>query len=280
MARSTPTYTPARNYVISFLLSAFILYGDINYNSFASLRVVMNASKLYIKTISEDIIENINFIFSSLKENHHLLKENQELRDQIFKARAKDLIEKKDYEEKIKIIDFQEILSDTFKNNEINVYKVASIDLTNYFCCSSHKIFLHNPNKVGIEKNVSVFAGDSFVGQTKKSYMNFIEVILLSDAEHVLPIKSDFFYCDARGKGKPMLISCKINKDISNFENKIGDTVYTSGLGGIFIKDVELGFISEIIPTFSNEIEVVIYLKANPLEENFYGVISKVIDEI
>ena len=115
---------------------------------------------------------------------------------------------------------------------------------------------------------------------TKKTYMNFIEVILLSDREHVLPIKSDFFYCDARGKGKPMLISCKLNHQNHDLKNKIGDIVFTSGLGGIFLKDVEIGSISEIISITSNEIEVVITLKTNPLEENFYGIISKDINEI
>ena len=75
-----------------------------------------------------------------------------------------------------------------------------------------------------------------------------------------------------------MLISCKLNDD--DFKNQIGDIVLTSGLGGIFIKDIEIGFISEIIPTTLNEIEVVIALKTNPLEENFYGIINRDTNEI
>ena len=125
-----------------------------------------------------------------------------------------------------------------------------------------------------------MFAGKSFVGQTKNTHMSFIEVILLSDIEHVLPIKSNFFYCYARGKGTPMLISCKINNKNNDFKNQIGDIVFTSGLGGIFLKDVEIGFISEITPTMLDEVEIIITLKTNPLEENFYGIISKEINEI
>ena len=75
-----------------------------------------------------------------------------------------------------------------------------------------------------------------------------------------------------------MLISCKLNDN--DFKNKIGDIVFTSGLGGIFLKDVEIGFISEIIPISQNEIEVVITLKTNPLEENFYGILSSNNNEI
>ena len=279
MARQTPTYTPIRNYLIAFLLSFSIFYIDISNQTFAPLRGIVNASRLYVQFISRSVVENISFTLSSFKQNKYLLQENKQLRDQILQIRTKDFIGKKDIEEKIQIIGFRDTLSNTFKSNGINIYKIASIDLTNYFCCSSHKVFLHNPNRINVEANFSVFAGNSFVGQTKKTYMNFIEVILLSDREHVLPIKSDFFYCDARGQGKPMLIACKLNYQNDNFKNRIGDNVYTSGLGGIFLKDVEIGFISKIIPISSNEIEVVITLKANPLEENFYGIINKDMNE-
>ena len=278
MARHTPTNTPIRNYAIAFFLSVFFLYADITYKTFAPLRGIVNATSLYIQVSSRSIFENISFTYSSLKQNKYLLQENKKLRDQVLQMNIKDLIEEKNIKERTQVIDFKKTLSNTFISNGINIFKIASIDLRNYLCCSSHKLFLHNPNKIKIEKNFSVFAGTSFVGQTKKTYTNFIEVILLSDTEHVLPIKSDSLYCDARGKGKPMLISCKLSDN--DFGNQIGDIVLTSGLGGIFLKDVEIGFISEIIPISLNEIEIVITLGTNPLEENFYGIIRKDINEI
>jgi cell shape-determining protein MreC len=77
-----------------------------------------------------------------------------------------------------------------------------------------------------------------------------------------------------------MLISCKLNQNIENFKNEIGDIIYTSGLGGIFLKDIEIGFISSINAFSINEVEVLITLKANPLEETFYGIMNKEADEI
>ena len=67
---------------------------------------------------------------------------------------------------------------------------------------------------------------------------------------------------------------------IEDFKNQIGDTIYTSGLGGIFLKDIEIGFISAINTYSINEIEVLITLKTNPLEETFYGIMSEEADEI
>ena len=280
MARSTPTYTPVRNYAIGFSLSVFLLFSDISYGTFTPLRGHINASILYVQKISSDIFENINNTISSFQRNRSLLEENKQLKEEIIQIRIKDFIKRKDNEEKIEIINFQENLTGLLKNDEIDIYKIASIDLRNYLCCSIHRIFLQNTHDVSVDKNIPVFAGSSFIGQTIDTYLNFIEVILFSDTRHILPIKSNFFYCDARGKGKPMLISCKVNKNNDDFENNIGDAIFTSGLGGIFLKDIEIGFISAINIVSMSEIEVVITLKANPLEETFYGMMSTDINEI
>ena len=280
MARSTPTYTPVRNYAIGFFLSVILLFSDISYGTFTPLRGYVNASTLYAQMISSEILENISNIFNSFKKNRSLLNENKELKEQIFKIRTKEFIERKNSEVKIEIINFQKDLLSSFYNNDIDIYKIASVDLRNYLCCSTHRIFLQNINNVSAEKNIPVYAGGSFVGQTKDSYLGFIEVILLSDTSHVLPIKSNSFYCDARGKGKPMLISCMLDQNNENVKIQIGDAVYTSGLGGIFFKNVEIGFVSAINTVSINGIEVLITLKTNPLEETYYGMISKETDEI
>jgi cell shape-determining protein MreC len=230
--------------------------------------------------ISDGIFENISTTFSSFQRNRNILQENKELKDEILEINTKDFINRKDSEEKLKIINFYKDSIDLLRNNNVNIYKIASIDLRNYLCCSTHRIFLKNTNNVSVDSNLPVFSRGSFIGQTKDTYLNIIEVILFSDTSHVLPIKSNFFYCDARGKGKPMLISCKLNQNYENFKNQIGDIVYTSGLGGMFLKDVEIGFISSINSFSINEVEVLITLKSNPLEETVYGIMSKEADEI
>ena len=280
MARSTPSHTPVRNYALGFFLSAFLLFSDISYGTFAPLRGFVHASNLYAQLVASSMFENISNSLSSFQQNKNLAQENKELREQIRKIRTQDFIQRKDAEESLKIIDLQETLIDSLKTKNINIFKIASIDLKNYFCCSTHRIFLHNSNQAQVAENTPVFAGGSFIGQTKNTYLNFIEVILFSDIKHLLPIKSNYFYCNARGKGKPMLISCKLNKNIDDFQNKIGDSIFTSGLGGIFLKDIEIGMISAINSISINEIEVVITLKTDPLEENFFGMIGREADEI
>ena len=280
MARSTPSYTPVKNYALGFFLSAFLLFSDISYGTFGPLRGFVHASNLYVQMVFDSMFENISNSLSSFQQNRNLARENKELREEIHKIRTKDFIQRKDAEESLQIINFKETLFNSLKTNDINIFKIASIDLRNYLCCSTHRIYLQNLNQVQVAENTPVFAGSSYIGQTKNTYLNFIEVILFSDTKHLLPIKSNFFYCDARGKGKPMLIACKLNKNIDDFQNKIGESIFTSGLGGIFLKDIEVGVISAINSISINEIEVVITLKTNPLEENFFGMISRDADEI
>ena len=278
MARTTPTYTPVRNYAIGFFLSAFLLFSDINYESFSELRGTVKATTLNVKLSSNRFLHNIGDIFSSFQESNNLIQENTNLREEINRIKTQNSFKNIETLQRSKMLDSFKDLVDKFDNN-IDIHKIASIDLKNYLCCSSHKIFLQNPQKIQIKENLPVLAGGFFIGQTSKQYLNLIEVILFSDSNHVLPVKSDIFYCNARGKGKPLLISCSPKINIKDLGSKIGDSIYTSGLGGIFIKDTEIGFISDISMDSAGELEVIITLLGNPLKENFYGIIGNLVDE-
>ena len=278
MARTTPTYTPIRNYAIGFFLSAFLLFSDINYESFSELRGTVKAATLYVKLYSNRFLHNIGDIFSSFQESNDLIQENTNLKEEINRIKTQNSFKNIETLQRSKMLDSFKDLVEKFDNN-IDIHKIASIDLKNYLCCSSHKIFLQNPQKIQIKENLPVLAGGSFIGQTSKQYLNLIEVILFSDSNHVLPVKSDVFYCNARGMGKPLLISCSPKINIKDLGSKIGDSIYTSGLGGIFIKDTKIGFISDISMDSAGELEVIITLLGNPLKENFYGIIGNLVDE-
>ena len=169
MAKSTPSHTPVKNYALGFFLSAFLLFSDISYGTFAPLRSFVHASNLYAQMVASSIFENINNSLSSFEQNKYLAEENKELREQIHKMRTQDFIQRKDAEESLQIINLQEILIDSLKTKNINIFKIASIDLRSYFCCSTHRIFLQNSNQVQVVENTPVFAGSSYIGQTKNT---------------------------------------------------------------------------------------------------------------
>ena len=49
---------------------------------------------------------------------------------------------------------------------------------------------------------------------------------------------------------------------------------FSSGLGGVFPKGVEIGSIHEILELSQKEIRLTIELKADPLSSNFFGIIK------
>ena len=79
MARTTPTYTPVRNYAVGFFLSAFLLFSDIHYESFSELRGTVKAADLYVKLSSNRCLNNIGDTFASFQESHNIITEHLNL---------------------------------------------------------------------------------------------------------------------------------------------------------------------------------------------------------
>jgi len=272
MARSAPSYTPIRNYFIGFFLSALILFADIRFDSFASIKGFFRASSLYLQLVSNVPLDQLNKITSTFSEKIAITQENNYLKQEIIKLQTKAMIEQKMFSRQIDRINSYENKLNTLGMKSISLFEIASIDLKNYLCCSSHRLFLNNPDKKLIGSNLPVMAKESYVGQTRKNYMNFIEVILFSDAEHLLPIKSSSFFCNARGRGKPLMISCVVNTEESALTN-INDSIFTSGLGGVFMPNIKVGEIIETNSLSIDESEVIIKLIDDPLEQNLFGIV-------
>ena len=106
--------------------------------------------------------------------------------------------------------------------------------------------------------------------------MNYKEVMLLTDISHSLPIKnvSEDFFCNARGSGKADYVICNFNPLVLNREVQVGQDFLTSGLGGIYPKDIKIGILEGIKIIDSNNTELKIKLFSNPLDSNLFGVIN------
>ena len=67
---------------------------------------------------------------------------------------------------------------------------------------------------------------------------------------------------------------CNYNPLIWTEDIRKNQTFYTSGLGGIYPRNVEIGHISKINNINSNEIVLEIKLVSNPLDSNLFGVFT------
>ncbi len=145
-----------------------------------------------------------------------------------------------------------------------------------YKCCDKHRMFIEiKQNSDNLYVESIVFNTEGLVGQIIDEN-KFYEVLLLTDISHSLPIKlnSSEFFCNAKGSGRSEYIICSYNPLVWTEEIKKNQIFYTSGLGGIYPKDIEVGYVSSIENIDSTQTKIKIKLLANPLNGNMFGVLK------
>ena len=97
----------------------------------------------------------------------------------------------------------------------------------------------------GLKRNMVVLSSDGVIGHVLQVATQSSKVLLISDQRSAVGAVIDRTRArgiiDGIGKG-----SCKLTLEQTDTDVKIGDTLVTSGLGGVFPKDLVLGTISKI----------------------------------
>ena len=145
-----------------------------------------------------------------------------------------------------------------------------------YKCCDKHRMFIevYGSSKHGYIESI-VFNTSGIVGQVIDKN-KFSEVLLLTDTSHSLPIKSESnrFFCNANGSGRPEIITCSYNPLVWDEDVNLDDVFYTSGLGGIYPKDIKIGYVKNVEQVNSTITILEIKLFANPLDGDLFGVLN------
>ena len=273
MARTTPTFTPVGKYALAIIVSFFLLISDINYQTFSSARGFVQATGIYSLLIIDSVTSNITKLNVIHKDKQKLMKINKDLKNQLSMLRNRVFLEKKSQVLASDLINLQGEILTLSQAKETFIFEIASFGLKNYLCCSSHTLYLQNPQKLKVSANLPVANGNSFIGQTSSLDINLIKVILFSDIEHILPVKINNFFCNAKGAGKPLRITCTVIKSPEFLKIRNNDPVFTSGLGGVFPRNISIGRVININNSISNESKITIALDASPLESNYFGVL-------
>ena len=277
MARTAPTPGQKLSFIFFVLLSSLILYIDITSNNFQSIKNGFKSFKISSSYIAKEIsIEPLKSIFSLSKSKSQLIEENKGLRDALELSYLNNYLISK---ENIFFKDKEIIKKAHNQNNykfEYDIAYLKSLDPNMYKCCDKHRMFIdikQNSDNLYVES--IVFNTEGLVGQIIGE-SKFYEVLLLTDISHILPIKlnSSEFFCNAKGSGRSEYIICTYNPLIWTKEIKENQTFYTSGLGGIYPKDIEVGYVSSIEVVDSTQTYIEIKLLANPLNGDMFGVLK------
>lgn len=273
MARIAPGNTPKFAYVVLLILASLFIYLDLQYKTFTSTKNVFNSallsSNLLIKNI---LLKPISNLYNLTTSKNDLIKLNRSLEDALETIRIENFL----ILNKATLFKNNEGLISYTESSAINsLYEIAAVssfDTNLYKCCDSHKLFLFN-NLSPFREGGTVINAEGILGQISDSNKRVSEVILISDINHSIPVKLNNFYCNANGTGRPRILECKYDASLWPESFSIGDSFYSSGLGGIFPEGILIGNIKSI--KFADNKETILEIEslANPLTQNHVMVI-------
>lgn len=273
MARIAPGNTPKFAYVVLLILASLFIYLDLQYKTFTSTKNVFNSallsSNLLIKNI---LLKPISNLYNLTTSKNDLIKLNRSLEDALETIRIENFL----ILNKATLFKNNEGLMSYTESSAINsLYEIATVssfDTNLYKCCDSHKLFLFN-NLSPFREGGTVINAEGILGQISNSNKRVSEVILISDINHSMPVKLNNFYCNANGTGRPRILECKYDASLWPESFSIGDSFYSSGLGGIFPEGILIGNIKSI--KFADNKETILEIEslANPLTQNHVMVI-------
>ena len=118
---------------------------------------------------------------------------------------------------------------------------VIGEDFTSWF----RTLVINRGSSDGIREGMAVVSADGVVGQTVKVSPSTSRVLLLTD--HASGIAATIQRSRARGvvKGKNELL-CTLEFTTREEDVKVGDTVITSGVGGVFLKGLPIGEVTMV----------------------------------
>ena len=273
MSRVSTSPVSKSLYFFCIVLSLFLLYVDINYKSFERTKNLYKSftiSSAYL--LKRVTLDPFIYIFEISKEKSELIEENKKLRQELEKSYISNFIISRDSKFFIDDTAIENFLDLNNINKPFHHAKINSFDIEKYLCCSQHRVFIeifnnHDINFIGS----TVINDQGIIGQI--IYDNTLaEVLLLTDVDHVIPIISENHFCNARGSGKPGIITCSYSKLIWPNPIEIGQEFFSSGMGGVYPSNILIGNVSDINFIDNTNIEFDLNLVADPLQSIYLGV--------
>ena len=259
--------------ISTFIICVSILLIDYRLGAFKPVQNFYNSSSIFFQVFTKELILSPMRSVSSILDTKRAMEENQSLKQEL----NKQLIE--NY-----IISNKEVLNRNIFFNLVNLEnietnllpaKVVRFDVNQYRCCDKHRIFLFPELTANVDSFKVVINSEGIVGQTIKISTSLFEVILLSDISHKIPIQNENgFYCEAGGLGMPKKIFCDVDLTLGERDFQLKQRFFSSGLGGIFPKGIEIGSIYEIQDLSPKKVRLIIETNADPLSSNYFGVLQ------
>ncbi|MBU4420914.1 MAG: rod shape-determining protein MreC [Proteobacteria bacterium] len=232
------------------------------YSSYGSGRIAI----FFIAPLQKTVTQSVQFLKNIWSHYFFLVsvaKENDNLKKAINHA-----IDKNNKYREIEISNFRLRNLLNFRKtmpNRVLVAKVIGRDRSPWF----KTIIIDKGKSDGIEKGLPVVVPEGIAGQIIDVSCNYSKVLLIIDQNSAVDVlvqrTRDRGLVKGQSDGR-----CLANYVLRKHDIKVGDTVISSGLDGVFPKGLRVGYISEIVKRNSGmfqEVTVTPYIDFEKLEE-------------
>lgn len=275
MARVAPNSGSKAIYLLCILAGAILLYLDIAYKSFDSIKntyISTTISSTYL--LKKITVDPFIYLYDLSSSKSHLVNENKNLQAALDKSYLENFIVSRGD----KFFMDDEAITALMSKYEIDevfhASKIKFFDTTKYFCCDTHIMYIEVISSSGIDFTGSaVINSEGIIGQVI-SDNGVKEVLLLTDTSHYIPLETEGYFCNAKGSGKPGIISCRYSSLIWTNPVSNGQKLYSSGLGGIYPRGILIGYVQEITNINETDIKIDISLITDPIKNSMLGIIE------
>ena len=132
-------------------------------------------------------------------------------------------------------------------------YIISKIKYRNIYDFKN-EITIYNGKNSGIKKNLAVINNDGLIGITKKVYQNKTKVELITNKKTNISVRINNTYGLLKSNNNNLIVDTITSDEII----KIGDIVYTSGIG-LLEENIIIGTVSDI-KTDDLELQRIVYV--------------------
>lgn len=275
MARVAPNSGSKAIYLLCILAGAILLYLDIAYKSFDSIKntyISTTISSTYL--LKKITVDPFIYLYDLSSSKSHLVNENKNLQAALDKSYLENFIVSRGDKFFMDDESITALMSKYEIDEVFHASKIKFFDTTKYFCCDTHIMFIEVISSSGIDFTGSaVINSEGIIGQVI-SDNGVKEVLLLTDTSHYIPLETEGYFCNAKGSGKPGIISCRYSSLIWTNPVSNGQKLYSSGLGGIYPRGILIGYVQEITNIDETDIKIDISLITDPIKNSMLGIIE------
>ena len=210
------------------LLSVGLMVADVRYNQMAHVRELLSAAAYPLQAAVDLPFRAWDWLTGSFADRSRLRQENMELTGRLRLANLQLQRFAALEDENRRLRDMRE--NSAGVADRVLVASILNVDLDPF----RHRVLVDKGASDGVFKGQAVLDAEGIFGQVAQVHAETAEVILISDAEHAIPVQStrSGLRTIAVGTGDSSRLSLPFVTGESDL--KVGDVLLSTGMGGVF----------------------------------------------